>query len=71
MTTKILKLPAVQMRTGCSRSSIYSLIAAGKFPPQIKLGRRAVGWVEAEIEAWLAQRIEISRAMDSASRNSM
>ena len=31
------------------------------FPKPISLGGRAVGWLEAEIQAWLAQRIEASR----------
>ena len=29
---------------------------AGKFPGRIKLGPGTVGWVESEIDAWLAAR---------------
>jgi prophage regulatory protein len=31
-------------------------MAEGKFPKPISLGARAVGWVDAEVEAWLAGR---------------
>jgi prophage regulatory protein len=58
----ILRRKQVEIRTGLSRSTIYARIAAGIFPKPIDLGGgRAVGWIEAEIEAWLQSRIEISR----------
>lgn len=57
----ILRLPDVKARTGLSRSSIYLRMANGAFPRSVSLGGRAVGWVEADIERWLAQRIESSR----------
>ena len=58
----ILRRKQVESRTGLSRSTIYARIAEGSFPRPIDLGGgRAVGWVEAEIEAWLQSRIESSR----------
>ncbi len=57
----ILRLPEVKARTGLSRSTIYLRIAEGKFPPPINLGERCVGWLESEIDAWIAKRIELSR----------
>ena len=61
MANMILRLPAVKTRTGLSRSTIYLRVAEGRFPKSISLGARAVGWVDAEVEAWLAGRIELSR----------
>jgi prophage regulatory protein len=61
MATTIHRLPVVKARTGLSRSSIYLRIAEGTFPKPVRLGRRAVGWVEAEIQQWLEQQIEASR----------
>ena len=61
MTNVILRLPAVKARTGLSRSSIYQHVAAGSFPRPVSLGARAVGWVEADVEAWIAQKIKESR----------
>lgn len=48
-------------RTGLSRSTIYLRVSQGTFPKPVNLGGRAVGWVEAEIQEWLQQQIEISR----------
>jgi prophage regulatory protein len=50
---RILRLPEVQQRTGKSVSGIYADIARGLFPAPVPLGPRAVGWVEAEIDAYL------------------
>jgi prophage regulatory protein len=61
VTNAILRLPEVKTRTGLSRSTIYLRVAEGTFPEPIKLGDRAVGWLESEVEAWLQKLIEASR----------
>ncbi len=53
MANKILRLPEVKDRTGLSRSAIYEQMAEGTFPEPYAIGRRAVGWLESEIEEWL------------------
>ena len=60
----ICRLPEVMARTGLSRSTIYNLVSKGKFPSQINLGPRAVGWVESEIVDWIEERIDESRAQE-------
>lgn len=60
-STTILRLPAVKQRTGLSRSTLYLRISQGAFPQPIDLGGRVVGWLEAEIEEWVQQRIRASR----------
>lgn len=57
----ILRLKSVIARTGLSRSSIYLRMANDEFPKQVSLGGRAVGWLESDIESWLADKIESSR----------
>lgn len=57
MDEKILRLPAVKDRTGLSRSSVYEKVSAGHFPKPISLGARAVGWLESDIDAWIASRV--------------
>lgn len=52
------RLPDVLTRVGYSRSTIYQLIARGKFPKPISLGARAVAWLESDIDKWIAERIE-------------
>ena len=54
----ILRRKQVEERTGLSRSTIYLRIHEGTFPRPINIGSRAVGWLEHEIEAWLAACIE-------------
>jgi prophage regulatory protein len=58
---QILRLRQVCERIGLSRSMIYQLEAEQRFPPRIKIGVRAVGWIESEVQAWLAQRVDGSR----------
>ena len=67
MATTILRRSQVSARTGLSRSSIYQKISEGGFPEPITLGARAVGWLEDDIEAWLLERVELSRAGRSKS----
>ncbi len=57
----ILRLPTVKARTGLSRSTIYLRMTLGQFPKQVALGPRAVGWLESDINAWLAERIAAAR----------
>ena len=58
----ILRRKAVEARTGLSRTTLYDYIKAGRFPRPVRLGDRAVGWVEADVSAWLSARIERSRS---------
>ena len=58
---RILRLTDVKTRTGLSRSTIYLNISNGTFPKHISLGRRSVGWLESEIDGWIAARIRQSR----------
>jgi len=62
MAHTILRLPAVKSRTGLSRSSIYKFVAEGCFPSPVPLGARSVGWIEAEVDQWLRDRVEARRA---------
>ena len=69
MTNTILRLPFVKNRTGLSRSTIYSSIEKGTFPRPILLGQRAVGWLESEVESWLASRIDASRSLQNGGKS--
>lgn len=58
---KILRLPLVRTRTGLSRSTIYDQMSRGRFPKQVTLGPKSVGWIEHEIDEWISSRINASR----------
>lgn len=53
----ILRRGAVEAKTGLRRSAIYQGMAEGTFPRQLRLGAKAVGWLEHEIDAWIKDRI--------------
>jgi prophage regulatory protein len=60
-------MPQVCKVTGLCRSMIYQLEAEKRFPSRIRLGLRAVGWIEGEVQEWLTIRIERSRGSSSDS----
>jgi prophage regulatory protein len=63
---RALRLKQVCQLTGLGRSMIYQMQAEKRFPQRIKLGERAVGWLEREVQEWLVQRIEFSRGKTAA-----
>jgi len=56
--TKLLRLPKVLEKIGVSRSQLYRLINQGGFPKQYHLSVRTAVWDEAEVEAWLHQKMQ-------------
>ena len=53
----ILRLPAVLQRRGKSRSAHYADVKAGLFVPPVKLGLRARGTPDDEVETLVAATI--------------
>ena len=49
----ILRMTELCEKLGVSRTSIWRWCRAGTFPQPVKLGRRAVGWRQTEVEEWL------------------
>lgn len=58
----ILRRRQVEKRVGLTRSPLYARIKAGTFPKPVRLGNsRSVGWLEHEVDAWIAAQVEKSR----------
>ncbi len=57
----ILRRKQVEARTGWCRSMIYLRIQEDKFPKPVNLGGRAVGWLEHEIENWIAECVALRK----------
>lgn len=55
---RFLRRAEVEARTGLPRSTIYQMISDGQFPKPVRLTPRIVGWIEAEIDAWSAAKVE-------------
>jgi prophage regulatory protein len=53
---KVLRCDEVVDRTGLSRPTIYRRMKDGEFPRCRRLSPGAVGWSEAEVEAWIKAR---------------
>ncbi len=54
---RLIKLKEVMHLTSLGRSTIYKLIADGKFPESVTLVGRHVAWVEEEIENWILEKL--------------
>ena len=65
---RVLRLPEVLARVSLSKSTLWRLINDGQFPQPIKLGPRATGWIEEEVDEWIASR---SRAVNRDYTNSL
>ena len=59
-TIRTLRMKDLPSKVGFQPSTIYGLIAQGKFPKPFKLtpGGRAAGWDEAVINAYITARVE-------------
>ena len=63
LALRVLRLPQVCAVTGLKRSMIYQLESQQRFPHRIRIGIRAVGWIEHEVCTWVATRIAESRTV--------
>ena len=61
MSKSLIRLPEVQRRTGYSKAWIYRLMAQKRFPSSIKIGARAIAFIESEIDDWINSCIDASR----------
>ena len=57
MKRTILRMPAVKIESGLSRSTIYLRVSQRLWTKPVALGARAVGWPSDEVEALNAARI--------------
>ena len=58
LNSKFLRLPQVIDRTGYRKTAIYERFQQGDFPRPVKLGPRAVGWLDSEVEEWMRSRLK-------------
>lgn len=58
---KLLKLSEVCQRTTLSRAVVNGLRRSGDFPRAVQIAAKRIAFVEAEIDAWIADRVERNR----------
>jgi len=52
----ILDKKKVRRKTGLSDPTIWRLEKAGEFPERVNITPSRVGWIEEEVDKWLASR---------------
>lgn len=63
---KVLRIKDVCERTGLKRAWLYRLEGRQQFPARVELGPNAVGWIESEVDEWIAARPRRSVRENSA-----
>lgn len=58
---EIVRIADVLEMTGLRRTMLYDLIGKGRFPTQVNLGARAVGWYKHEVLEWIRNRPAANR----------
>lgn len=59
---RFLRMKDVMDLTGLSRTGIYMSIGRGEFPEPVKLGSKAIAFVESEVQSWMRDRADNHRA---------
>ncbi len=54
---RVLRKREVVRKVGYSGMHISRLEKAGQFPKRIQLGPNSVGWIEAELDAWIEAKV--------------
>jgi prophage regulatory protein len=54
---RIIRADELKDKVGYSIMTVWRLERDGKFPKRIQLGAGAVGWIESEVDAWIAARM--------------
>ena len=59
--TRIRRLPDVVEMLGVSATTIWRMRRRGDFPEPVRVSPGCVGWLESDLEAWVAARAEAGR----------
>ena len=59
MKDEILRFPALREVVSLSRPTIFRMEREGTFPARRRISSRNVGWVRAEIDAWIQSRAAV------------
>lgn len=60
---RLMRLKEVMYCSGLARSTVYKYVAAGTFPKPVPLGGRAVAWIQAEIDAWMDEKVSARKTL--------
>jgi prophage regulatory protein len=60
---RLLRLPQVMQQTGLKKTKLYELQKRGSFPMRIQITSNSVGWIEEEVNVWIAGRVAASKPL--------
>lgn len=58
---RLIRVTEVCSRVGVSRATVYKFVASGRIKPPVKIGLRASGFPESEINLFIEGRIREGR----------
>jgi prophage regulatory protein len=50
---KMLRLPDVELATGCKKSTIYKMMKENRFPKCVRVTARMAMWPESQVQHWI------------------
>lgn len=56
---RLITMDEVLDRVCMSKSQLYRMINAGEFPKSVPVGEHRIGFVDAEVNTWIEQRIKM------------
>ena len=60
MQNSYLRFPGLHKATGLSRVTIWRMERDNQFPRRRQLSANAVGWLQSEVDAWVASRAKVA-----------
>ena len=57
MGERIIRIKQVMDKIGLGRTKVYQMVESGDLPKPVRLGPRAVGFLESEIDEWIDARV--------------
>jgi len=54
---QLLRIADVSKKVGLCKSRIYAVMKTEGFPQPVQLSAKSVAWVNAEVDAWIEQRL--------------
>jgi prophage regulatory protein len=57
---RFARIATVVQMTGLCRATIYRMIAEKRFPAQVRIATRAVGWRMSDLERWSNERVGVT-----------
>ena len=58
---RLVRMPEVVARIGLCERTINRMHRAGKFPPKVQISANSIGWREADIDRWIAEREQVAQ----------